>query len=52
VSISGDRIQAAADWLGVAQWGTNTLGVLAGVQSDPVRLALLALCAPEYVVNA
>ncbi|NNN00921.1 MAG: DUF1800 family protein, partial [Acidimicrobiaceae bacterium] len=33
VSISGDRIQAAADWLGVAQWGTNTLGVLAGVQS-------------------
>lgn len=51
VSITGDRVQAAADWLGVAQWSSNTANVLAGAQSDPVRLALLALCAPEYVVN-
>jgi len=51
VSISGDRVQAAADWLGVAQWSANTATVLAGVQSDPLLLAQLALCAPEYVVN-
>jgi uncharacterized protein (DUF1800 family) len=45
-------VQAAADWLGVAQWSTRTERALSHVVSDPARLALLALLAPEYLVNA
>jgi uncharacterized protein (DUF1800 family) len=45
-------VQAAADWLGVAQWSTRTEHTLNQAVSDPARLALLALNAPEYLVNA
>jgi len=45
-------VQAAADWLGVAQWSTRTERALNQAVSDPARLALLALNAPEYLVNA
>ncbi len=45
-------VQAAADWLGVAQWSTRTERALNQAVSDPKQLALLALNAPEYLVNA
>ena len=45
------RVAAAAMWLGVAGWGATTQQVLTSAQSDPARLAWLALNAPEYVVN-
>jgi uncharacterized protein (DUF1800 family) len=45
-------VQAAADWLGVAQWSTRTERSLNQAVSDPARLALLAINAPEYLVNA
>jgi uncharacterized protein (DUF1800 family) len=45
-------VQAAADWLGVAQWSTRTERALNQAVSDPSRMALLALNAPEYLVNA
>ena len=45
-------VQAAADWLGVAQWSIRTERALNQAVSDPARLALLAINAPEYVVNA
>ncbi len=46
------RIQGAADWLGVAQWSDRTQVALNGAINDPKRLALLAICSPEYVVNS
>jgi uncharacterized protein (DUF1800 family) len=45
-------VQAAADWLGVAQWSTRTERALNQAVSDPARMALLAINAPEYLVNA
>jgi uncharacterized protein (DUF1800 family) len=45
-------VQAAADWLGVAQWSTRTERALNQAVSDPARLTLLALNAPEYLVSA
>ena len=45
-------VQAAADWLGVARWSTRTERALSQAVADPERLALLALNAPEYLVNA
>jgi uncharacterized protein (DUF1800 family) len=45
-------VQAAADWLGVAQWSSRTERALNQAVSDPARMALLALNAPEYLVNA
>ena len=45
-------VQAAADWLGVAQWSTRTERALNQAVADPARLALLAINAPEYLVNA
>ncbi len=45
-------VQAAADWLGVAQWSVRTERSLNQAVSDSARLALLALNAPEYLVNA
>ncbi len=46
------RVQGAADWLGVAQWSDHTQVALNGAINDPERLALLAICSPEYVVNS
>jgi uncharacterized protein (DUF1800 family) len=52
-SVPKDKmVQAAADWLGVAQWSVRTERSLNQALSDPARLALLALNAPEYLVNA
>jgi len=52
-SVPKDKVvQAAADWLGVAQWSVRTERSLNQAVSDPTRLALLALNAPEYLVNA
>lgn len=48
----GARVQGAADWLGVAQWSDRTQVALSGAINDPERLALLAICSPEYVVNS
>jgi uncharacterized protein (DUF1800 family) len=44
-------VQATADWLGVAEWSPRTKRALEQAVSDPSRLALLALCAPEYAVS-
>lgn len=46
------RIEAMADWLGVARWSDRTLASFVGALNDPARLTLLGLCSPEYVVNA
>ena len=44
-------VQAAADWLGVAQWSERTARSLRAAVSDRRQLATLALCAPEFVVS-
>ena len=46
------RIDGLADWLGVVEWSSRTKMALTGAINDPARLALLALCSPEYVVSA
>ena len=46
------RITQSADWLGVAQWSPRTKVALRDVQADPAAFAILALCSPEYIVNA
>jgi len=45
-------VEAAADWLGVAKWSTRTARALSEAVTDPARLALLAINAPEYLVTA
>jgi uncharacterized protein (DUF1800 family) len=45
------RADAAAHFLSVDAWGSQTRVALAQVADDPVALMTLALCAPEYVVN-
>jgi uncharacterized protein (DUF1800 family) len=47
-----NRVEAMLDWLGVPAWSTRTALALRGAQRDPARLALLAICSPEYVVSA
>ncbi len=47
-----ERIEALADWLGVAEWSDRTKVALDGALRDPARLAALAICSPEYLVNA
>jgi uncharacterized protein (DUF1800 family) len=46
------RVLSSADWLGVAQWSPRTQAALRNSLGDPVEFAVLALCSPEYVVNA
>jgi uncharacterized protein (DUF1800 family) len=46
------RITQSADWLGVAEWSPRTKVALRDVQADPAAFAILALCSPEYIVNA
>ncbi|NBP22686.1 MAG: DUF1800 family protein [Actinobacteria bacterium] len=46
------RIDGLADWLGIVEWSSRTKMALTGAINDPARLALLALCSPEYVVSA
>lgn len=47
-----EMVRAAADWLGVARWSERTERSLNQTTSDPAQFALLALNAPEYMVNA
>ena len=44
-------VNEAADWLGVARWSARTEHALRLATSDPAQLAVLAICAPEYVVS-
>ena len=46
------RVLKSADWLGVSEWTPRTQAALRNSLSDPEQFALLALCSPEYVVNA
>ncbi len=46
------RIDALADWLGVAEWSDRTKTAFDGALQDPARLAALAICSPEYLVSA
>ena len=48
----GQRVEAIADWLGIAELSDRTKMALQGAESDPKRLILLALCSPEYIVSA
>jgi uncharacterized protein (DUF1800 family) len=46
------RLDALADWLGVARWSARTRAALESAASDARRQVTLALCSPEYVVSA
>ncbi|MEY3094195.1 MAG: hypothetical protein RLZZ317_698 [Actinomycetota bacterium] len=46
------RIDALADWLGIVGFSDRTKNALSGAVNDLPRLVTLALCSPEYVVNA
>ena len=48
----GQRVEAVADWLGIAELSERTKVALQGAEGDPRRLILLALCSPEYIVSA
>jgi uncharacterized protein (DUF1800 family) len=48
----GQRIEKSADWLGVAEWSPRTQTALGTSINNPQQFALLALCSPEYIVNA
>lgn len=47
-----DRVDALADWLGVAEWSDRTRTAFDGALRDPARLTALAICSPEYLVSA
>jgi uncharacterized protein (DUF1800 family) len=47
-----ERVDGAAAWLGVPEWGDSTRTLLQRVRTDPTQLTWLAVNAPEYVVNA
>ena len=47
-----NRVVESQNWLGVYQWSERTKSTLNSALSDPEQFALLALCSPEYVVNA
>lgn len=46
------RIEGLANWLGVSTWSERTRQAFSGALRDPERLAILAVCSPEYLVNA
>lgn len=48
----GQRVLRSADWLGVAEWSPRTQAALRRSIGDPQQFALLALCSPEFIVNA
>ena len=45
-------VELSADWLGIAKWSPRTIAALEASLDDPKKFSLLALCSPEYVVNA
>lgn len=46
------RVLTSADWLGVAEWTPRTQAALRESLANPQEFAVLALCSPEYIVNA
>jgi uncharacterized protein (DUF1800 family) len=48
----GQRVDAIADWLGIAELSDRTKFALQDAANDPRRIILLAICSPEYIVNA
>ena len=46
------RSTKSADWLGLPEWSPRTQTALRSAINDPAQFALLALCSPEYLVNA
>ena len=46
------RIEGLANWLGIAAFSDRTVNALSGAIRDPERLAVLAVCSPEFLVNA
>ena len=46
-----ERVDALADWLGVAEWSDRTRAAFDGALRDPARLTALAICSPEYLVS-
>ena len=46
------RSTKSADWLGIPEWSTRTQSALRTAINEPAQFALLALCSPEYLVNA
>ena len=46
-----ERVDALANWLGVAEWSDRTRAAFDGALRDPVRLTALAICSPEYLVS-
>ena len=47
-----ERVDALADWLGVSEWSDRTKAAFNAALHDPARLVALAICSPEYLVNA
>ena len=47
-----ERVDALANWLGVAEWSDRTRAAFDGALRDPARLTTLAICSPEYLVSA
>ena len=47
-----ERVDALANWLGVAEWSDRTRAAFDGALRDPARLTALAICSPEYLVSA
>ncbi|NBY45538.1 MAG: DUF1800 family protein [Acidimicrobiia bacterium] len=46
-----ERVDALADWLGVAEWSDRTRMAFEGALGDAARLTALAICSPEYLVS-
>ncbi|MBU3716108.1 MAG: DUF1800 domain-containing protein [Candidatus Nanopelagicaceae bacterium] len=46
------RVDGLANWLGISSWSERTKLAFSGAIKDPQRLAVLAVCSPEYLVNA
>ena len=49
---ASQRVDQLADWFGIYQWSDRTRASLNAASQDPVRMTVLGLCSPEYVVNA
>jgi uncharacterized protein (DUF1800 family) len=49
---SDSWIEQSKNWLGIPEWSPRTKAALQTALGDPMKFTLLALCSPEYVVNA
>ena len=50
-SALSQRVATVADLLGVGEWSDRTKIALDDAKSDPPRLVVAALCAPENLVS-